>query len=68
MKAALIVKNLVDTHKNNFDLLMSEVSLPKSFTHHDLVTLASVVEKETGASHERANNRHQSFGIDLEKK
>ncbi len=52
-KAMLVIKSLVEVYKNNLSLLMKEVTLPKGFSEHDLVTLASVVEKETGASHER---------------
>ncbi|MGH1467441.1 MAG: endolytic transglycosylase MltG [Bdellovibrionales bacterium] len=52
-KAMLVIKSLVEVYKNNFSLLMKEVSLPKGFSEHELVILASVVEKETGASHER---------------
>lgn len=52
-KIELVVKALVETHKNNLDLLLSKVKIPKGFTPHQLVTLASVVEKETGAAHER---------------
>jgi UPF0755 protein len=50
----LIAKRLTDAHKESFSRLLSKVgALPEVFTHHKLVTLASVVEKETGASFER---------------
>lgn len=50
----LIAKTLVGAHLKAFEQLKAEVGqLPKGFDHHKLVTLASVVEKETGASFER---------------
>lgn len=50
----LIAKALTETHIRNFNKLKAEVgTLPEGFDHHKLVTLASVVEKETGASFER---------------
>lgn len=49
----LVIKTLVDAHKNNYAKLMSKFNLPEGFTHYKLVTLASVVEKETGAAKER---------------
>ncbi len=52
-KAALVVRALVEANKNNLDVLLEKVEMPKGFTRHQLVTLASVVEKETGAAHER---------------
>jgi len=49
-----IVKKLTAAHKEAFAKLLSRIGeLPKGFDHHKLVTLASVVEKETGASSER---------------
>ena len=49
-----IAKKLTAAHKEAFAKLLSRVGeLPKGFDHHKLVTLASVVEKETGASSER---------------
>lgn len=52
--AYLVAKTLTNAHKEIYDKLLSEVgALPKGFDHHRLVTLASVVEKETGASFER---------------
>lgn len=50
----LVAKRLTDAHKKNFAKLLKRVGrLPEGFDHHRLVTLASVVEKETGASFER---------------
>lgn len=49
----LIVKALTEAHLDVFKKLKSQASLPKGFSHHQLVTLASIVEKETGASFER---------------
>jgi len=50
----LIAKKLTVAHKEAFARLLARVgSLPENFDHHRLVTLASVVEKETGASFER---------------
>jgi len=49
-----IAKKLTTAHKEAFAKLLSRVGkLPEGFDHHKLVTLASVVEKETGASSER---------------
>jgi len=49
-----IVKKLTDAHKEIYQKLLSRVGdLPEGFDHHKLVTLASVVEKETGAAFER---------------
>ncbi len=53
MKNEFVIKTLVDAHLASYEKLMSEVSLPAGFDHYKLVTLASVVEKETGASAER---------------
>ncbi len=52
-KETFILKTLIKTHQNNFQLLMKNSSLPIGFNQHQLITLASIVEKETGASHER---------------
>lgn len=49
----LVIKILVDAHKKSYAKLLKGYKLPKGFTHYQLVTLASVVEKETGASEER---------------
>lgn len=51
--AYLIVKALTEAHLVAFEQLKKQASLPEGFDHHKLVTLASIVEKETGASVER---------------
>ena len=54
MAPYLIVKTLTKTHLKIFNEIKAEVGqLPEGFDHRKLVTLASVVEKETGASFER---------------
>ncbi len=49
----LVVKSLVTAYQNNFQLLIKNLSLPKGFNQHQLTILASIIEKETGASYER---------------
>lgn len=53
MSVKNIVNLMVKTFKREFTSIMSQSKPPLGMSSHDLVTLASVVEKETGAAHER---------------
>ena len=51
--AAEIIKMMVEKHFQVFNELGENSRLPMSLTHHEIVTLASIVEKETGLAEER---------------
>ncbi|MBW2471031.1 MAG: endolytic transglycosylase MltG [Deltaproteobacteria bacterium] len=49
-----IIRMMVDKHFQVFnELAKNSNDLPMSLTHHEMVTLASIVEKETGLEEER---------------
>ncbi len=48
-----IIELMVQTFQREFDKVSQPTKAVEGMTKHDLVTLASVVEKETGAAHER---------------
>lgn len=49
-----LVINMVQTFLREYKELTLEASPPEGWTRHKIVTLASIVEKETGAAFERA--------------
>jgi UPF0755 protein len=52
--AAEIIRMMVDKHFQVFNELgKNSTILPMSLTHHEIITLASIVEKETGLAEER---------------
>jgi len=53
MSSSNIANLMVKTFKREFTRILSQSTLPAGMSKHDLVTLSSVVEKETGAAHER---------------
>lgn len=53
MKVTDIVYEMTQSHLENYADVLKENSLPKGYTKHQIISLASVVEKETGASWER---------------
>ena len=53
LPAERIVDAMVDEFRSVYAELAAEADPPLDFTMHEVVTLASIVEKETGAAHER---------------